>query len=296
MSGIGWGLGYAGGLLALVVALVALVQPEMPWFGFSKEGAENIRATNLLVAVWFLVFSLPTFLVLHEDKSRVSRRGKVMREAYQQLRETFVEIRRYRQIVRLLLARLFYNDGLITIFAFGGIYAAGTFGFTFEEILVFGIALNVAAGAGAFALGWVDDRIGGKRTITISLWGLIAVGAARGVGAQQSVVLGGGDRRRDLRRPQSVGEPLAARPLRSARQGERVLRLLRVLRQGHRVPRTLRARHPDADCRAHSAWASASWWCCSRSASGSCAASTRRRGSAPPGAATPSSRPEDMPE
>jgi UMF1 family MFS transporter len=173
VSGIGWGLGYAGGLLALVVALVALVQPETPWFGFAKEGGENIRATNLLVAVWFLVFSLPTFLVLREDKSRISRRGSVAREAYVQLRETFVEIRRYRQIVRLLLARLFYNDGLITVFAFGGIYAAGTFGFTFEEILVFGIVLNVAAGAGAFALGWVDDRLGGKRTIAISLWGLI---------------------------------------------------------------------------------------------------------------------------
>jgi UMF1 family MFS transporter len=173
VSGIGWGLGYAGGLLALVVALVALVQPETPWFGFAKEGAENIRATNLLVAVWYLVFSIPTFLVLREDKSRISARGNVVREAYRQLRDTFVEIRRYRQIVRLLVARLFYNDGLITVFAFGGIYAAGTFGFTFEEILVFGIALNVAAGAGAFALGWVDDRLGGKRTIAISLWGLI---------------------------------------------------------------------------------------------------------------------------
>ena len=174
VSGIGWGLGYAGGLVALVVALVALVQPETPWFGFSKEGSENIRATNLIVAAWFALFSLPIFLVLREDKSRITRQGSITREAYRQLRDTFVEIRRYRQIVRLLLARLFYNDGLITVFAFGGIYAAGTFGFTFEEILVFGIVLNVAAGAGAFALGWVDDRLGGKRTIVISLWGLTA--------------------------------------------------------------------------------------------------------------------------
>jgi UMF1 family MFS transporter len=173
VSGIGWGLGYAGGLLALVVALVALVQPETPWLGFAKEGGENIRATNLLVALWFLVFSVPTFAILHEDKSKVSQGGQVVRDAYRQLRDTFVEIRRYRQIVRLLIARLFYNDGLITVFAFGGIYAAGTFGFTFEEILIFGIVLNVAAGAGAFALGFVDDKLGGKRTINISLWGLI---------------------------------------------------------------------------------------------------------------------------
>jgi UMF1 family MFS transporter len=174
VSGIGWGLGYAGGLLALLVALVALVQPETPWLGFTKEGGENIRATNLLVAGWFALFSLPTFLVLREDKSRVTRHGSIPREAYRQLRDTFTEIRRYRQIVRLLVARLFYNDGLITVFAFGGIYAAGTFGFTFEEILVFGIVLNVAAGIGAFALGFLDDRLGGKRTIAISLWGLMA--------------------------------------------------------------------------------------------------------------------------
>jgi UMF1 family MFS transporter len=116
---------------------------------------------------------VPTFAILHEDKSSVSKSGHVVRDAYRQLRDTFVEIRRYRQIVRLLIARLFYNDGLITVFAFGGIYAAGTFGFTFEQILIFGIVLNVAAGAGAFALGFVDDKLGGKRTITISLWGLI---------------------------------------------------------------------------------------------------------------------------
>ena len=173
VSGFGWGLGYAGGLGALIVALVTLVQPETPWFGFSTEAGENVRASNLLVAAWLAVFSLPLFLWVREDKSRVSRDGNPVREAYKQLAGTFRSIRQYRQIIRLLLARMFYNDGLITIFAFGGIYAAGTFDFSFEEILVFGIVLNVMAGAGAFALGHLDDRLGGRRTLEISLWGLL---------------------------------------------------------------------------------------------------------------------------
>ena len=174
VSGYGWGLGYIGGLLALGLALVGFVQPEVPWFGFSTELGENIRATNLLVAVWFLVFSLPLFLFVAEDRSRVSVPGRIMADTAVQIGQTFRQLRRYRQIVRFLIARLFYNDGLVTIYAFGGIYAAGTFGFTFEEVLVFGIALNVTAGIGALLMGHLDDRIGGKRTIVVSLVGLIA--------------------------------------------------------------------------------------------------------------------------
>ena len=172
ISGYGWALGYVGGLLALLLALVALVQPATPWFGFSTEAGENIRATNLLTAAWFSVFALPFLLWVPEDRSAVSGRGRVIGDAVRQLRGTFSEIRRYRQIVRLLVARFFYNNGLVTVIAFGGIYAAESFGFTLEEVLVFGIALNVAAGAGALAMGYLDDRIGGKRTIIISLVGL----------------------------------------------------------------------------------------------------------------------------
>jgi UMF1 family MFS transporter len=173
VSGWGWGLGYVGGLLALVVALVTLVQPEEPWFGFSREDGENVRATNLLVAGWFLVFSLPFMLWVHEDKSRVSRPGRIVSEAYTQLRRTFTEIRKYRDVMRFLVAHLVYNDALVTIFAFGGIYAGATFGFTLEEVLLFGIVINVFAGAGAVAMGYLDDRIGAKRTLSISLLGLI---------------------------------------------------------------------------------------------------------------------------
>jgi UMF1 family MFS transporter len=173
VSGYGWGLGYIGGLLALGVALVTLVQPEQPWFGFSKEAGENIRATNLLVAVWFVIFSLPLLLWVREDKSRASKGGRVLVDTFAQLGRTFTELRKHRQTIRFLFARLLFNDGLVTVFAFGGIYAAETFGFTFQQVLIFGIVINLAAGLGAIAMGFLDDRIGGKRTIVVSLFGLI---------------------------------------------------------------------------------------------------------------------------
>ncbi len=173
LSGIGWACGYVGGLLALVAALVMFVQPATPWFGFAKAGGENIRATNLLVAIWYVVFSIPLFLWVPEDRSRVSRAGHVVADTFAQLRRTFSEIRKYRQIVRFLFARLIYNDGLVTVFAFGGIYAANTFGFSLQQVLEFGIVINVAAVVGAVSLGFLDDKIGGKRTIAISLVGLM---------------------------------------------------------------------------------------------------------------------------
>jgi UMF1 family MFS transporter len=177
VSGVGWGLGYFGGLAALVLALVGFVQPDEPWFGFTKTAGENVRATNLLVAVWFLVFSLPLFLWVREDRSQVSPAGQVVRETLVQLKHTFARLREHEQTWKFLLARLVYNDGLVTIFAFGGIYAAETFGFSLEEVLLFGIVINITAGAGAIAMGFLDDKIGGKRTIVISLVGLIAATA-----------------------------------------------------------------------------------------------------------------------
>lgn len=175
VSGYGWALGYVGGLGCLVVGLVAFVNPEVPWFGFAKAGEEHIRATNLLVAVWYGLFSIPLFLFV-KDRPRpaVPSGSNLYRAAVGQLKDTFQEIRRFKEIFQLLLARLIYNDGVITIFAFGGIYAQGTFGFTTEEIIIFGIGLNIAAGLGAAVFGILDDRMGGKRTIMITLVGLFA--------------------------------------------------------------------------------------------------------------------------
>ncbi len=174
ISGYGWALGYVGGLSALGLALVGFVDAEVPWFGLEKEGYQHIRATNLLVAGWFALFSLPLFIWVSERPARPDPSRGPLTDPFRRLADTFREIRRYPDIFRLLLARLFYADGLNTVFAFGGIYAAGTFGFTFEELLFFGLVLNMAAGFGAFALGFVDDWLGGKRTIQISLLGFIA--------------------------------------------------------------------------------------------------------------------------
>ncbi len=174
ISGIGWGAGYLGGLLAMLVAMIGFVSADDPWFGLKIETGEHIRATNILVAVWFFIFTLPAILYLKEKKVESANRiGIVVLNSIQELKKTFQEIKIYKNTVRFLISRLIYNDGLVTIFAFGAIYASGTFGFTFNEIMIFGIVLNIAAGSGAFLMGYIDDVIGGKLTIQISLIGLM---------------------------------------------------------------------------------------------------------------------------
>ncbi len=184
ISGCAWGLGYAGGLVCLVVALLGLIGlgDRSPWLPLSTEDDFHVRASNLLVAVWFLLFSLPA-LVLLGDRTTPRRAGAVgaaaaVRGALRELGCTLARIRDFRDVVRFLVARMIYNDGLITVFAFGGVYAAGTFGMDTAEVIVFGIALNVAAGLGAFLFGLVDDRLGGRTTVLCSLVGLFVCSLA----------------------------------------------------------------------------------------------------------------------
>ena len=176
ISGYGWSLGYVGGLLSLALAMFFLVQTDTPVFGFLKGEAgayQNIRATNLLVAVWFAVFSIPTFLFVKDKKPDTKAFLKNTKYTLKGFRSTANELRSYPQIIRFLLARLVYNDGLVTVFAFGGIYAAGSLNFTFDEIMVLGIVLNITAGLGAFLMGYLDDKVGGKKTLKVTLLGLM---------------------------------------------------------------------------------------------------------------------------
>ena len=176
LSGWAWALGYAGGLACLIAALVLFVQTDTPLFGLDKQAAEHVRITGPLVAVWLAVFALPMFLFTPDRPSSGLSYREAVRHGLGQLKATLTDLRRFRTVGRFLLARMIYIDGLNTLFAFGGIYAAGTFGMGLAEVIQFGIVLNVTSGLGAFAFAWLDDWIGAKRTILIALVGLTVFG------------------------------------------------------------------------------------------------------------------------
>jgi UMF1 family MFS transporter len=176
-SGWGWGLGYIGGLACLALSLLLFVRDEA-LLGFERETAGHVRATFVFVAVWFAVFSLPLFLLTPDEPKKNISLAKAVRKGLGQLGRTLRDVREYMTIVRFLIARMIYIDGLATVFAFGGVYAAGTFGMSEQKVLLFGITLNVTAGLGAFVFSWVDDKIGSRRTILFSLVGLLLPGIA----------------------------------------------------------------------------------------------------------------------
>ena len=176
LSGWGWGVGYAGGLCCLLFALMVFVQPENPPFGLSKDASEHVRIVGPLVSLWFILFAIPLFVFVPESRSTGISIAQAAAGGIKDLLNTLRSIHRKPQLFRFLLARIFYIDGLNTLFAFGGIYAAGTFGMTMDEIIIFGIALNVTAGLGAASFAWIDDLIGSKQTIMVALLGLIILG------------------------------------------------------------------------------------------------------------------------
>lgn len=177
LSGIGWAAGYAGGLVSLVVTLGFLAADPgtgrtlvgfVPLFGLDPAMHEGDRASGPLSAIWFVLFVLPLFLLTPDSPARMPI-GTAVRHGLKELRDTLGHLPRHRNTALFLLANMIYADGLVALFAFGGIYAAGTFGWGTIAIGVFGILLTVTGTAGALAGGWLDDRFGPKRVILGSL-------------------------------------------------------------------------------------------------------------------------------
>jgi UMF1 family MFS transporter len=174
LSGTGWAMGYVGGLISLAIVLVFFAaSPEtgktlagiVPLFGLDARAGEGDRLVGPLSAVWFMIFTLPMFLITPDLPPTGIGMRRAIGGGLAAFGETLREIRRLRQLGRFLIANMVYQDGLVALFAFGGIYAAGVFGWGTIEIGVFGILLTLTGTIGAFVGGWLDDRIGGKRVI-----------------------------------------------------------------------------------------------------------------------------------
>ncbi|HJR22747.1 MAG TPA: MFS transporter [Dongiaceae bacterium] len=178
ISGWGWGIGYLGGLSCLTVSLLLFVQPDPSLFGLDRESAEHVRVTNPFAAAWFVLFALPLLLLVPDTTGTGLSAREAIRRGLGTLAATFRRLRAHRNIAVFLLGKMIYIDGLNTLFAFGGIYAAGTFGMSFDEILLFAIALNVSSGLGAISFAWLDDWVGAKPTILIALSAMTVLSAA----------------------------------------------------------------------------------------------------------------------
>jgi MFS transporter, UMF1 family len=177
LSGTGWATGYIGGILSLILVLGFLAADPgtgrtlfgfMPLFGLDPVAHQGDRITGPLTGIWFIVFVLPMFIFTPDYPAKLPVRA-ALREGLAELRQTLGELPKQRSIAAFLLANMIYTDGLVSLFAFGGIYAAGTFGWHTLQIGTFGIILAVAGTFGAWLGGKLDDRLGPKRVIAGSI-------------------------------------------------------------------------------------------------------------------------------
>jgi MFS transporter, UMF1 family len=176
VSGFGWGMGYLGGIVVLLALYLLLIEPEVGLFGVSDEDALDIRVSMLLCGLWTLGFTIPALVVLKDrPRERAPRVGPVM--SYRLVWRSITALwSASRHTVYFLGASALFRDGLAGIFVFGGVLAAGTFGMSAGEVIIFGAAANIVAGVATMGFGLLDDRLGAKRVILASLGSLVVIG------------------------------------------------------------------------------------------------------------------------
>ncbi len=177
ISNIAWGLGYLGGMLVLilVVALLAgspsdgltIIGAE-PLFGLNPATGEDARVTGPISALWYLVFILPMFLFTPDAAKGLPLR-KAVSSGLAELRGTIGELKHRPHLLRFLIARMLYQDGVNGLLILGGAFAAGMFGWATIEIGIYGIILNIVAVFSCIAAGWIDRFLGSRKVVIISL-------------------------------------------------------------------------------------------------------------------------------
>ena len=177
VSNIAWGLGYLGGMIALIFVVFFMAgSPQTgktligmtPILGLDPALGEDARATGPLSALWYFIFILPMFLFT-PDVAKGSPIGPAVRDGLAELKTTLSEVRRRPAIFRFLLARMIYQDGVNALLGLGGVFAAGMFAWSITEVGVFGIILNVTAIIGCLFASRLDTRLGSKIVVTLAL-------------------------------------------------------------------------------------------------------------------------------
>lgn len=170
VSGFGWGMGYAGGIILLLICYFGFVAGDGGIFGLPTEGGLNIRLVAVFAAVWFGVFALPVLFRVPEIHPSGAAETEGVVDAYRRLIGTIRKLwRRDRNAVYFLVSSAVFRDGLAGVFTFGAILAVTVYGLSAGDVLIFGVAANVAAAAGAMIGGLLDDRLGPKPIIIASL-------------------------------------------------------------------------------------------------------------------------------
>ena len=181
LSGLSLSLGNLAGILLLGLMLVAFSAPghglpfvpAHPLFGVSQAAHDPERLSGPISGVWLLVVSLPLFLFTPDKPSTGVPLRLQMMLGVRRVLNTVASLRHYRNVAMYLIARLFFNDGMGAVLLYGGIYAAVTFNFDALAMMVYGLELSVFAVLGGFFGGWLDNTIGSKRAIFVSIGGTL---------------------------------------------------------------------------------------------------------------------------
>jgi len=180
LSGLGLALGNLGGLLILIFMLVFFTLPgNVPWgfipdtplFGLDQALFQDSRISGPVAAVWLAVFSLPLFAFTPDAARTAIGAWEAMQRGVARVWQTLTRLKHYRNVATYLGARMLYNDGKTAVLIFGGVYAAGVFGWGTLEMLIYGIVLSVFAVVGGLLGGWLDDAFGSKAAIMTSIGG-----------------------------------------------------------------------------------------------------------------------------
>lgn len=175
LSGTGYAVSYIGAIGTLLLWQIFFNMPETSVFGPAPANHESERSIGPLVAAWTILFTLPLIALTPDQRPTGRRIVPAMRESVANLLRTFGHLRHYRNVAIYLLARTIYFDGLIVTYAFTGIYARGVFGWSLEQLTIYGAIVLIMSAVSGMAGGFIDNRIGSKRTIMIAV-GLFAFG------------------------------------------------------------------------------------------------------------------------